>query len=148
MLTSHCQHAYGQADYASPMDVIGLRQRVQNARKTAGLTQAQVAASCGIKREAVAGWENGSSKSISSLNVFDAARCLKVSPEWLATGKVHYAEPIFHGDLQEPFLEAPAAHTAGHYLLAAAKRLASSERATDKMLYTLADFLDQVGLPR
>ena len=60
--------------------------RIQRARKEAGITQQQLADACGISRSAVALWETGDTQAIKSEHIFKAARALNKNAEWLATG--------------------------------------------------------------
>jgi len=60
--------------------------RIRKARTDAGLTQAQLGEAVGVSRAAVAQWESGDTKSLSSENIFRAGRALRKSPEWLVTG--------------------------------------------------------------
>lgn len=67
-----------------------LKDRVNQALdegKARGLTQAGLAAACGIKPPSVSDWVSGKSLAIKSENIWDAATYLGVEPRWLATGK-------------------------------------------------------------
>lgn len=81
MLTVSNQCLFGKLPYME------LRDRVKSARKTAGLTQDQLALKIGISRPAIAQWENGEVKSIDGANVIRAAREMGVDALWLATGE-------------------------------------------------------------
>jgi transcriptional regulator with XRE-family HTH domain len=50
-------------------------------------TQAGLARACKIKPPSVNEWFSGRTKNIESTHLFDAARYLNVSPEWLGSGK-------------------------------------------------------------
>ena len=67
-------------------------ERVKTSRKALGLTQAEAARAMGISRPALAQWETGSTKSVSSVNLHVAARVLQKDPEWLATGRTPLSE--------------------------------------------------------
>lgn len=64
-----------------------LSERIKQARADAQLTQDQLAACVGVTKSAVSQWEGGNTKGMKPENIFKAAECLKVDPEWLATGK-------------------------------------------------------------
>ena len=51
------------------------------------ITQAALARACGVTPQAVNAWLRGGSKGLSGANLITVARFLRVSPEWLATGK-------------------------------------------------------------
>lgn len=51
------------------------------------ITQAALARACGVTPQAVNAWLRGGSKGLSGSNLITVARFLRVSPEWLATGK-------------------------------------------------------------
>lgn len=51
------------------------------------LTQAALARACGIKQPSINDWFSGRTKRITGKNLLRAAEYLKVTPEWLATGK-------------------------------------------------------------
>ncbi len=55
--------------------------------RTAGLTQVELARACGVKPPSVNGWLSGKSKFLRGENLLKAARALRVSQDWLATGK-------------------------------------------------------------
>ena len=65
-----------------------LTERIQIARKQAGLSQADVAKALRISASAVNQWESGFSKSIKLEHFFALARLLQQDPQWLATGTV------------------------------------------------------------
>lgn len=48
--------------------------------KSRGLTQAGLAAACGVKPPSVSGWASGKSLAIKSENIWDAAAYLGVDP--------------------------------------------------------------------
>lgn len=65
-----------------------LAERLQFARKQAGLSQTDVAKSLHISVSAVNQWEQGLSKNIKLEYFFSLARLLEQDPQWLATGTV------------------------------------------------------------
>ncbi|MXX11283.1 MAG: helix-turn-helix domain-containing protein [Nitrospira sp. SB0667_bin_9] len=65
-----------------------LTERIQIARKQAGLSQADVAKALRISASAVNQWESGFSKNIKLEHFFALARLLRQDPQWLATGTV------------------------------------------------------------
>ena len=89
MGTVYCQHAYAYILFRpSIMSEQTFAERVKTSRKALGLTQEDAASAMGISRPALAQWETGSTKSVSSANLHNAARVLQKDPEWLATGKM------------------------------------------------------------
>ncbi len=64
-----------------------LSKRLEIAMKEAGISQAELARACGVKSPSVHGWLNGKSKFLRGENLLAAAKALKVSQTWLATGK-------------------------------------------------------------
>lgn len=62
-----------------------LQDRLKSARKSAGLTQSQIAQKVGIKQATYSGLETG--KQISSTLLPQIAFVLGVRPYWLATGQ-------------------------------------------------------------
>lgn len=67
-----------------------LWQRIKAARSAADLTQAQVAAACGVTRAAVAYWESGDPKNRTHPSVdqlMTLAKLARVPPEWLLDDK-------------------------------------------------------------
>lgn len=65
-----------------------LAERLQFARKQAGLSQTEVAKSLHVSASAVNQWEQGLSKNIKLEHFFSLARLLGQDPQWLATGTV------------------------------------------------------------
>ncbi|MCY4614519.1 MAG: helix-turn-helix domain-containing protein [Nitrospira sp.] len=65
-----------------------LTERIQTARKQAGLSQADVAKALRISASAVNQWEQGFSKNIKLEHFFALASLLRQDPQWLATGTV------------------------------------------------------------
>ena len=61
--------------------------RIQAARKQAGLTQAEVARALRISVSAVNQWEHGLIKNIKLPHFFALANLLDQDPQWLATGE-------------------------------------------------------------
>jgi SOS-response transcriptional repressor LexA len=64
------------------MDLIGIRLRA--ARKSEGLTQAELAKRAGISQNSVSDLERG--RNIASRNIVALAKALRRRPEWLSTG--------------------------------------------------------------
>lgn len=64
-----------------------MAERIRRARRTSGLTQAQLAAAVGVKRSAVAQWEQRHGTSPNTLHLSLIAQCANVMFEWLATGR-------------------------------------------------------------
>ena len=61
--------------------------RIKQARIAAGLTQEQLAKAIGVSRVTITQWETGSTKTMRFEHLFEAARVLNKSAEWLMTGK-------------------------------------------------------------
>lgn len=59
--------------------------RLKSARKSTGITQADLAKQVGVSQATIANIENGRNKA--STEVLSLAKILCVSPDWLATGK-------------------------------------------------------------
>lgn len=53
------------------------------------VSQAALARACGVKQPSVNDWLSGKTKTIRGGTLLAVARFLKVSPDWLATGKGH-----------------------------------------------------------
>lgn len=64
-----------------------LSERIKVAMQTTGMNQVELARACGVKPPSVNGWLSGKSKFLRGENLLKAARALRVSEEWLATGK-------------------------------------------------------------
>ena len=67
------------------MNTIG--SRIKEARLKAGLKQADIVRAVGVSSPTVSDWEGGKIKSIEGENLIKLAKALRVSPEWLQTGK-------------------------------------------------------------
>ncbi len=63
-----------------------LSERLRLAMKEAGVSQADLARACKVKPPSINGWLSGKSKYLRGENLLAAAKALKVSQEWLATG--------------------------------------------------------------
>lgn len=61
--------------------------RLRQAMNDAGITQAELARSCGVRAPSVHGWLSGKSKFLRGENLLRAAMVLDVSDQWLATGR-------------------------------------------------------------
>ncbi|MDK6077916.1 LexA family transcriptional regulator [Massilia varians] len=64
-----------------------LSERIKLAMQTAGISQVELARACGVAPPSVHGWLSGKSKFLRGENLLKAARALRVSEDWLATGK-------------------------------------------------------------
>lgn len=64
----------------------GLQERIQLARRAAGLGKQQLATLIGVTRSAIDLWESGKSKDLSASNLLKCVRVLRVNPEWLLWG--------------------------------------------------------------
>lgn len=64
-----------------------LSERLRQAMDDAGVSQAELARACGVKPPSVHGWLSGKAKFLRGENLLTAARVLRVSQDWLATGK-------------------------------------------------------------
>jgi transcriptional regulator with XRE-family HTH domain len=64
-----------------------LAHRIRQSRRTAALTQAQLAEQVGVNRSAVAQWERKGGSRPTSENLCKIAVAAKVSFDWLATGR-------------------------------------------------------------
>jgi len=75
--------------YASTIGDMGrnIGVRLRHARKLRGLSQARLAKDSGVKQAAISQLETGESQSFKGTTLVSIAQTLKVSPEWLATGK-------------------------------------------------------------
>jgi transcriptional regulator with XRE-family HTH domain len=61
--------------------------RLRHARKSRGISQEKLAKAIGVKQAAISQLETGESKSFRGTTLVSIAQTLKVSPDWLATGK-------------------------------------------------------------
>lgn len=61
--------------------------RIREQRKRLGISQTELAAACGIKQPSVSAWESGDSLMIDGVNLVAVARKLRVTPEWVMTGR-------------------------------------------------------------
>ncbi|MGE0289560.1 MAG: helix-turn-helix domain-containing protein [Bradyrhizobium sp.] len=61
--------------------------RLQWAFEQSGHTQASLAREIGISKGAIGQWATGKTDHIRPAHLFDAARALRVEPEWLGNGK-------------------------------------------------------------
>jgi phage repressor protein C with HTH and peptisase S24 domain len=66
---------------------MSLSERIKVAMQTAGVNQVELARACGVAPPSVHGWLSGKSKFLRGENLLKAARALRVSQDWLATGK-------------------------------------------------------------
>lgn len=61
--------------------------RVRHVRELQGMTQVQLAKKAGVSQAAISELETGANRSPWGTNLIRIAQALKVSPDWLATGK-------------------------------------------------------------
>lgn len=67
--------------------------RIRNARRLAGFTQAELASQLRVSRSAVANWESASGIWPATARLLSIAVVTGVSYEWLATGRGTASEP-------------------------------------------------------
>lgn len=80
---------------------MSLSERLKKAMDDAGVSQAELARACKVKPPSVNGWLSGKSKFLRGENLLAAARALRVSQDWLATGRgemCNDAAPVEPGD--------------------------------------------------
>jgi SOS-response transcriptional repressor LexA len=82
-----------------------LHERITYARTKAGLSKANIARAVGVSSPTVTDWESGKIKNIEGANLLKLASVLKVTPEWLQTGKYPPKEPTYN--LTDDALELP-----------------------------------------
>jgi transcriptional regulator with XRE-family HTH domain len=63
-----------------------LAQRLQQRLNDLGISQKELADSCGISAPAVNDWLSGKTKSLKASTLLKAAKALAVSPQWLESG--------------------------------------------------------------
>jgi transcriptional regulator with XRE-family HTH domain len=63
-----------------------LAQRLQQRLNDLGMSQKELADSCGISAPAVNDWLSGKTKSLKASTLLKAAKALAVSPQWLESG--------------------------------------------------------------
>jgi len=80
-----------------------LAHRIRQSRRTAALTQAQLAEQVGVNRSAVAQWERKGGARPTSENLGKIAVATKVGFDWLATGRGRIRTPD-QGDGETPAL--------------------------------------------
>jgi len=68
-------------------NMMQLAKRLKESRMAAGLSQTELAKRVGVTPGAISNLERGDSKSMAADHIFAAAKILRVSPEWLATGR-------------------------------------------------------------
>lgn len=61
--------------------------RIKKARIDANLKKIEIARRVGVSAPTVSDWESGKIKSIEGENLIRLAKCLRVTPDWLLTGK-------------------------------------------------------------
>jgi transcriptional regulator with XRE-family HTH domain len=122
-----------------------LGDRLRQARDNRALTQDQLAQRIGVSRSLISQWENGIVQEIGASHLWQAARTLKVSLDWLLEGDDEPAcaepPPIDYSIIPAALVTAWAGLTQAQRaeLLAEAERRAAHNRA---LLAELA------GLPR
>ena len=75
-----------------------MKERIKTARKSARLTQDELAIQIGVSRAAVVQWERGQTKSLKGENLARAARALGVESLWIATGEEPMHAPLMARD--------------------------------------------------
>jgi transcriptional regulator with XRE-family HTH domain len=83
-------------------------ERLRYAMERAGISQAQLARACGVKAPSVHSWLSGKSKFLRGHNLLSAAKVLKVSQTWLATGNgsiTPSAHEGLHNDIEHLSLQ-------------------------------------------
>ncbi len=63
-----------------------LAQRISLRLNDLGLTQKELASSCGVSAPAVNDWITGKTKSLKASTLLKAAKALSVNPQWLESG--------------------------------------------------------------
>lgn len=66
---------------------MSLSERLKLAMAESNVSQAELARACKVKPPSVNGWLSGKSRFLRGENLLSAARALRVSQDWLATGK-------------------------------------------------------------
>ena len=64
-----------------------IHDRIKSARESAGLKKADLVRAVGVSAPTISDWESGKIKNIEGANLLKLANALRVSPEWLQTGK-------------------------------------------------------------
>jgi transcriptional regulator with XRE-family HTH domain len=64
-----------------------IQERIKFARESAGLKKADLVRAVGVSAPTISDWESGKIKNIEGANLLKLANALKVTPEWLQTGK-------------------------------------------------------------
>jgi len=64
-----------------------LAERIKSERKAQGLNQVELGKAVGVSKSSVHQWESGLTKELTGNNLINAAKALKVNPDWLSTGK-------------------------------------------------------------
>ena len=62
------------------------KDRLKEARESAGLSQGDLADKIGVTRQAITHLETGYAKAMKTDHLFECARVLQVNPEWLGRG--------------------------------------------------------------
>lgn len=66
---------------------MSLSSRLLEALTDQGHLPAHLAKACGVSRATVSAWLDGTTKEVKAIHIANAARFLKVSSVWLATGR-------------------------------------------------------------
>lgn len=74
--------------------------RIRTRRAQLGMSQAALAAACGVKAPSVSDWESGKTKTIEGPNLLAAALALRCSPDWILHGKKDDAPPLISEDIE------------------------------------------------
>ncbi len=99
-------------------DRMTLADRIRLARRQAGLSQRELAATLGVLRSAVSNWESPTGNRPAMANLIQLAQIFRVSIEWLATGR---------GAMHLP-AETPALTASGNVISDIEQRLVSAYR--------------------
>lgn len=81
-----------------------LAHRIRQSRRTAALTQLQLAEQVGVNRSAVAQWERKDGSRPTSENLGKIAVATKVNFDWLATGRGKSSAPGHTSDEAAPLI--------------------------------------------
>ncbi|WP_295802169.1 helix-turn-helix transcriptional regulator [uncultured Microbulbifer sp.] len=103
-----------------------INDRMKQAREKAGLTQSELARSCGVSVQAVSQWESGSTKNPAASNVLATAKATGLSIEWLITGR----QPVTARSIDDEHSSGVSEPMAEYCISKPPSRSRSSEEAT------------------
>jgi len=97
------------SDYGAAME---LKDRIREARESAGLSKSEVARQLKLSRTAISAWESGGVKDIKNEHLFEFATLTAHNPQWIATGKgprtpgeaLNYPKSPQHPDSEVEFI--------------------------------------------